>query len=156
MTTIAVTLTEIAADSRATRNHEIASWQSQKIIVDNGVIYAVSGAEDMSEPARKWHAAGADPDKAPKCNAELGWLLLVIDRNGMWVYDDKSPHPLKVIAPWTMGSGRDWAMGAMLAGASAKEAVEIACSRDVWSGPPVKVVNIAEALGLSQVREAAE
>ena len=162
MTTIAVdTNGVIAADSRATRNHEIASWQARKIEVvrhaSGGCIYALSGEDAMTKPAIKWHQDGAEPAKVPKGDPDTSWTLLVIEKDGLiFIYGDKSPYPLEVRAPYTMGSGRDFAMGAMLAGASAKEAVEIACSRDVWSGLPIQVVVIAEALGLAPVRVAAE
>jgi hypothetical protein len=161
MTTIAISETHIAADSRATRNHEIASWQVRKIeVVEHaagGRIYALSGEDAMTKPAIEWHQDGAEPAKVPKGDPDTSWTLLVIEKDGrVIIYGDKSPYPLEVTAPYTMGSGRDFAMGAMLAGASAKEAVEIACTRDVWSGLPVQVVDIAQALGVTAVKEAAE
>lgn len=41
-----------------------------------------------------------------------------------------------------VGSGADYALAAMDAGASAREAVSIACRRDVFSRPPVHVLKL--------------
>lgn len=44
-------------------------------------------------------------------------------------------------APFAMGSGSHAALGAMLAGKTATEAVLIACQVDLYSGPPVETYN---------------
>lgn len=43
----------------------------------------------------------------------------------------------------TIGSGADFAMGAMEAGASARRAVQIACRRDINSRPPIHSLTLA-------------
>jgi 20S proteasome alpha/beta subunit len=42
---------------------------------------------------------------------------------------------------YAIGSGRDFAMGAMQAGASAERAIEVACELDAYSSKPVEVVS---------------
>src|SRR5262245_3817758 len=128
MTTIATDGVTIAAESRATRRHEIASWSEEKVIHRHGRIYASSGSANIGEALVTWHQAGANPKDLPVCSKDAGgWTLLVIDADGMWVYNDEVPYRMQVAAPFTMGSGGDWAMGAMHAGASPRKAVEIAC-----------------------------
>ena len=157
MTTIATDGITIAADSRSTRNREILAGQTQKIIIRNGrSIYASSGATLLRNALIEWHVNGANPKDLPVRGNDTPWALLVIEAPGdLTLYDDEAPYPVKLTVPFTMGSGRDFAMGAMLAGASPAEAVKIACAKDIYTGAPVQVVDIAEALGMRTL-EAAE
>jgi hypothetical protein len=126
---------------------------TKKIIVDGGCIYASCGVAIL--PALvAWHKAGADPYKLPVIPANEHWSLMVIDCTGIHIYWDTSPYPQQVDPPFGIGSGSDYAVGAMDFGASPTEAVRIAIRRSINCGGEVQVVNIAEALG--QIREAAE
>jgi ATP-dependent protease HslVU (ClpYQ) peptidase subunit len=42
-----------------------------------------------------------------------------------------------------IGSGEEYAIGAMDAGLSAKDAVKIACNRDIYSGGRIRTFKIA-------------
>jgi hypothetical protein len=76
----------------------------------------------------------------------------VIDAGGIVRYSSAAPYAAPVHAPWGLGQGAEFALGAIYAGASPKEAVEIACRLSTTSGLPVKVVDIAEALGIGPDR----
>jgi hypothetical protein len=155
MTTVAWDGKTLASESRATRGHEIAPWAEQKLFVREGKVYASAGEGNLTEPLMTWHAAGGDIDKAPKGDPETGWTLLVIGHDGAYIYTSSSPYPYKITSPYAMGSGKQFALGALHAGKSAKEAVEIACRLDVWSGGEIQVVDIAEALGRPALRAVA-
>ncbi|MFT3987199.1 hypothetical protein [Aestuariivirga sp.] len=64
---------------------------------------------------------------------------LLFDARDMAVFeiDHYGAISLLMDAPLAYGSGREHAMGAMLAGASASEAVAISARLDVWTGLPV-------------------
>lgn len=125
----------------------------KKIIVECGRIYAAVGIAIL--PALvAWHRADADPYKLPVIRESDRWELMVIDRSGISIYWDSSPYPQQVDPPFGIGSGSDYAVGAMDFGASPAEAVRIAIRRSINCGGDVQVVSIAEALG--QIREAAE
>lgn len=47
--------------------------------------------------------------------------------------------------PFALGIGSDYAMGAILAGASAERAVEIACELDTHCGGEIVVMEIPQA-----------
>jgi 20S proteasome alpha/beta subunit len=78
---------------------------------------------------------------APDIDDDTCVLLLAPD--GRVYYYDRRLEPVEIGAPAAIGSGAPFAMGAMLAGAAAPRAVEIAIELDTDSGGVVTV----EALG---------
>ena len=156
MTVIAADGTHIVADGRTLFGHsEIGLEDTRKIVVRDRVIYAISGVGVLLEPLIAWHLSGATPSDAPACAGEA-WSFLVIDAAGPGYYCHQAPYRGRMNYPLTLGCGADYALGAMLAGADARRAVEIACSKDAKCGGEIQVIDIAEALGLSPMREAAE
>jgi ATP-dependent protease HslVU (ClpYQ) peptidase subunit len=159
MTVIASDGIHIAADGLTVSGDEPMQYDAQKIFVRHGRIYAISGAGAMAESLIAWHAAGADPkDVPPTFPGGSGWGMLVISGWPDTVYEffqSECPYPSRCPAVFTIGSGCDYALGAMKAGASAHRAVEIAAECSVRVGGRLQVVNIAEALGagLAQAAE---
>jgi hypothetical protein len=156
MTTIAIKDGIIAADSQTTFGNERGLRPTKKIAVGKEAVYAVSGISIL-DPLVAWHEAGADPRNLPAVGSGERWTLMVAWRHGqVCLFNSEAPYGLRIDAPFAMGTGGDYALGAMDHGASAEEAVAIACRRDTASGLPVQSVNIDEALGLVVVKEAAE
>lgn len=91
----------------------------------DGSLFGAAGTSHMAEQLKVWYLAGAGPetfpDKDAKCN------MLVVKPDGTtWVYDG-GPYPDRYEDPViAIGSGRGFAIGAMVSGASAEQAVEIA------------------------------
>lgn len=158
MTTIAIdAFGNIAADGRSTCGNEIARDDIDKLITAHNRIYALAGPGSLIVPLLAWHNDGADPTKLPVCNKEYGWTLIVLQADGLYTYSDKVPYGYanEYKTPVAFGSGQDYALGAMLAGKTAKEAVEIACKVDTGSGGRIKSLNIANTLAL-KLQDAAE
>lgn len=156
MTTIITDGITIASDGMICSGGARVSMKDKKILVEDGVIYALAGTQCLMRPLIDWVKAGADVEKAPKAGTDNSWGLLVIDRSGARHYHYQCPYPEPIDLPWATGSGRDWALGALKAGASPAEAVRVACEIDISSGGDIQVIDIAEALGLNTQREAAE
>lgn len=157
MTVIAADGKHIAADGRMTFGHsEIARDDCQKIIVRQGAIYALAGVPALMEALIAWHLAGADPKEMPALRDQSAWNFLVIDAIGPRLYSSTSPYPTELKYPCTFGCGCDYAMGALLAGASAFQAVQITCQKDSLCGGNIQVVDIDSALAGEQIMEAAE
>jgi ATP-dependent protease HslVU (ClpYQ) peptidase subunit len=129
MTTIAISKTAIAADGLRTWGDQVRGTSFHKIlrVEKDGekTIYAMSGMAPMFLPLVQWHSMNnADPDKVPKGDGD--WSLIVLTKPGMVVkYSSLCPYPEVFEAPIAFGAGGDYAMGAMMAGASASAAVEI-------------------------------
>lgn len=149
MTTIATDGVTIAADGLRCSGDEPLSYAERKLVVDSGVIYAFMGDFAAMPAAIAWHKAGADPREAPRHwdGPDGGWTLIVIERGPKCtLYRSRLPYPDPHPFPQAFGSGCNFAMGALLAGASPRNAIEVASRLNVYTGGEIQVVNIAEAL----------
>lgn len=90
-----------------------------------------------------WIKAGCDQDKRPeKEKDDDEFSVVVINNNGITYFNDRFYPESLGFRPWAIGSGRDYAIGAMAAGASAKKAVGIAASYDVFTGGEIDVLTL--------------
>ena len=159
MTTIAIDkFGMIAADGLRTWGGDIVGRTEEKVRIRHGRIYALTGTAGFFEPLIAWHGEHqANTEKMPKCEGEEAWTLIVIERVGLVTkYTKTCPYPETFEPPVAFGAGIDLAKGAMLFGATAEQAVNLVCETTNHTGGRVLVYNIAEALGLQPVREAAE
>lgn len=133
MTTIAIDKSHIAWDSRITQGNEIVDYPAEKVWIVGKKIMAFAGDFALLDDVIEWHSKGARAKYAKENFIGL-WELLVIDAKGAHIYSDQVPHRSRITAPFAMGSGANFARGALLAGASAYKAVQIACKCDAMSG----------------------
>lgn len=145
MTVICTDGRTICADGLSTRGYRPVMTNYKKLHLRHGRIYALSGTSPMLEAVIAWHHAGADPTKKPP-DAKGEWALLVVDDAGAWFYDNDFPYREEAELPFAIGCGRDWAIAAMKLGKTPKEAVEFACSQDVYCGGEIVEYDIAVML----------
>jgi 20S proteasome alpha/beta subunit len=105
--------------------------------IDRNLV-AVSGDYDLAQDMIKWMQDGGEPKTFPETQKDIDKMV-----NVLWLPSpdkiftfERSPNPLdfsanKVIC---MGSGRDFAYGALEMGADAVKAVEVAIKYDTNSG----------------------
>jgi len=141
MTTIAFDGKTLAADSLAiggaTSPHRIA----QKIFdIGGGVFVAIAGTLGEGAKFAAWYVEGADI-AAPALPDLKDSSVLVVSEKHSYEFDE-TLMPLPVRAPCAIGSGGEVALGAMMAGATASEAVKIACKVDIHSGGRVRCVEV--------------
>ena len=137
MTTIAICDRYIAADGLCTAGERILATDFVKIRFRGGRFYAITGLESAFDAAIRWHEAGADPASLPICPGEpkeSWWGLVVLSSTGLVRYASDLCWPELHSAPFAAGSGRDFALGAMWAGANAIEAVRLVADRTIHSG----------------------
>lgn len=148
MTTIAYDGKTIAADGLSVSGTERRSSAARKVISAHGRIYAFTGLFALFPILVEWHAAGADPSETPEVRDEGGWTLIVIESVGpVKMYTRSVPYPEAIDADkFAVGSGQDYALGALHAGLSAKDAVEIAAKIDTNTGGEIIVLDIHETL----------
>lgn len=156
MTTIAIDGATVAADGLRVWGGEIRGRAHKKLKVCNGTIYAFTGLAPLFDVMVAWHQNGTDPEKLPKISDDEGWTLIVIDKDGVGKFTKGCPYIEHFGPPIAFGAGQDYAIGAMLAGATAGQAIGIVAGLCNHTGGEIQVINIAEALGLQHVREAAE
>jgi hypothetical protein len=96
----------------------------------------------VSEALHKWLSEGSDPDKEPDIDEDCGYWILKVDPEGQVFFARNSTQfagPLEGQF-WSVGSGELYAIGAMAQGATAEEAVAIACDLDPWTARPITVL----------------
>lgn len=128
MTTIAWDGKMLAADSQMTGSY-IDRGAVKKIHKKNGALIAGAGAY-----AEILLFVNAWPDK-PEGLSDQFEALVIQDNTAAW-WDNKH-QPVPQGTPAAIGSGNQFAMGAMLNGATAKQAVQIAIELDPDTGGKV-------------------
>jgi ATP-dependent protease HslVU (ClpYQ) peptidase subunit len=119
----------MVGDGMLTRFERLVASSSRKVhrLKDGRLLGAAGKTRDV-DPLIKWlDGEGARPKKA-----EVSALLLSPGGKVELIVDNDDP--IRVEAPAAVGSGSELAIGAMLAGASPRDAVLIAASRDPFTG----------------------
>lgn len=154
MTTIASDGVTIAADGLALLGDEPVRTDTKKIVSLNGRVFGFTGSHRFQNAAINWVLAGCKPEDhpAPK-DKEDAWTVAEYFPDFVMAYNDSCPYPFSYHYPFAIGSGQDYASGAMAAGATPEEAVRIAMKFNVRTGGDVVVLSVPQA---STLREAAE
>lgn len=148
MTTIATDGKTIAADGLRTWGDQVRGRDHQKIRVHPHAIYAFTGLAPMLDVMVEWHMDGADPKELPAGvdHKTESWTLVVVNHDGIGKLTSTCPYMERFDPPIAFGAGGEYAMGAMLAGASPQRAVELVGGLTNHTGGTVQVVDIAEVL----------
>jgi hypothetical protein len=114
----------------------------QKLKIRNGAVFGLTGNGALFDPMIQWYIDGANPEALPKCAEAYADTALIVFRQGhACFYKVNLPYPDDAAAPDAWGAGADFAIGAMEAGASAEQAVELAIRREAYCGGPVQVID---------------
>ena len=143
MTTILWDGKQLVSDSQVSEEGVSAIDPTPKIFRKKHVYYAAAGDLTESMAVVRWHVRGAKPKDFP--DDLSGEYHVLVVKNGKAIEYAGSRHTCPVKPPVAMGSGRELALGALLAGASAKRAVAIACRLDNQSSPPLRVYNTCQS-----------
>lgn len=160
MTTIVYRDGTMAADSRAyagDRNPIGYKIKIRAAVVDD-VAYLVgvsTPAPGYGEAVLNWFEAGMNMHDTPPM-PEQGFTLLAVDAAGQGYYASNSFYlsgPLE--APWwAIGSGDEFATGALERGSSAVEAVQVAKKHDQWTDGPIHTLSFVTTDQNIEVRAA--
>ena len=136
MTTIATDGHTMVCDGMRCRNDTIIEMNAVKIqSFKDGTIIGCSGA---SADINRFLAWFGSQEEKPKIEEHFAALVLKPDGTCSYYHE---PHleELPAQLPTAIGSGMDFAIAAMDAGAPPFVAVEIACKRDPWSGGTITI-----------------
>lgn len=150
MTTIAFDGRYLAADSLCTTNETRFSFVKKINCINDKVVASCGGETAAALFLRLLKELDKDDfildlsvaDKEKAFNA-----ILITQEKNILYYCDFSGQPINVNlyeGLFANGTGREFALGAMAAGKSAKEAVEIAIKFDINSGGDVTVFDTQE------------
>lgn len=139
-TTIAYDGLELVADSQGTID-QTKVFDCRKIyrIGDECVGYA--GSVNAAQKWLAWYSK-KDQRQYPKFDKEDDFEIMVVDSPNhvqLWFPGDKTPR-VEITGPWAIGSGGKFALGALRAGRTAREAVQAAARIDLYTGGPLQVL----------------
>jgi hypothetical protein len=127
MTAIAYRDGVMAADTMETIDVNVKRLDSQKVSKYRGHLIGISGEACPENVAfAKWYFGG---ERKP-WPEHFSFTALVVNPDGAIEIWDKTANKLVINDEfWAVGSGMEFCLGAMAAGATAKEAVQIAIER---------------------------
>lgn len=117
-----------------------------KIIMNGKRLAGCVGSQSDARVLAEWwttHAPEAGEDAPKITESDVCLIALERGKSGA-LYVDKDGRTLPMPLPYSEGSGGKLAFGAMLAGATAVEAVRIACQVDSCTRGPIDYVIVAE------------
>jgi|GEM_PF-2876249 len=146
MTTIAFDGKVLAADRGCSMDGIVFSGGFSKIIIIGDMLIAGAGTAAAWRSLAHWHAAQPKGEewRHPAPSWGDGYGCEVIERGGRSYTIEESGAMLPAAGSWAQGSGRLIALGALGAGASAIEAVRIACSLDQCTVGPIDYVVVED------------
>ena len=107
-----------------------------------------TGDYDYGLGMKHWFETGADPHSFPSNqNDKDSWVgILVVKPDGRVLKYDRCPHPYDLSQNRfvCLGSGRDFAYGALEMGADAVRAVEVACKYEASCGYGIETLTFKE------------
>lgn len=139
MTTIAVRNGVMASDSQYT--HQDLRTLGQKIFRVNESILGISGHIDAALVFVDWFKDREA--RRPDLANENGFEVIELNASGLYTWTASLRQVPIAHKFYAIGSGAHLAMGAMERGASAKQAVAIACRWDTGSSEPVATMKLA-------------
>jgi len=140
MTTIAFSneRQEVAVDSRATAGTLIATDKCNKVHKRDGLIFIAAGTVSDLELLVESYPFGYEG------MTELDATAFVIDEGKVYqcTLHDEKYNVTPIDFDMCLGSGGDFALAAMDFGATPKEAVKYAMTRDCATGGKIKVIKV--------------
>ncbi|MCA3042496.1 MAG: hypothetical protein ING51_05735 [Rhodocyclaceae bacterium] len=142
MTTVAWDGYTLAADKRATVGG--MPYVTTKLKRLNGgpyhnAICGWAGTESIAKEVVSWLQSGAEPKEFPAVQRGSDWVPIILIHEDQCLVFEQTPFPVErdINKPTAIGSGREYAIGAMYWGANANAAVSVASKCDVYSGEGV-------------------
>lgn len=135
MTTIACDGETLASDSQSITQF-VEQHPTQKIFRKGGRLFALAGDYAQCLAVIDWLCGEEKPSFGKN-----EFVVAVVSAKKADVYDGEF-YPYPAIPPFAFGSGGVFAMAAMMGGAKAKKAVEIACQLDENSGGKIRTFKV--------------
>lgn len=140
MTVIAWDGKVLAADRRRTVNGTpMPATKIFKIKSPDGRLFLVGCAGDSFDCGQfvRWMRTANENDKPTTTSLSA---LVIDEKARAWYLSEKLLYHRVSVRCWAIGSGADYALGAMAAGRTAPQAVRIASKLDIHCGQGVDVV----------------
>ena len=157
MTTIAYKNGIMVSDGRMSLGDMIIKDDTQKVFWVNNHLVGVCGRARAINTFVTWlqkmtdyHIVNQEVGELvdlvpPALEDDEGYSALVVTPSRqVLMYEGNTPIDMGLDVPMSVGSGSCFALASMKTGASAEEAVKVACELDVYSGGEITVVQLEE------------
>lgn len=129
----------LAVDSMYTNGERTGYVKKFRVLDDGRAVVVIAGDFALGRKAMKLVEAGKPLTETIGAGVTVVLMHLKGRKKGQVFVCDDGPDPERVKRSEAWGSGSDFAIAAMDAGASAEEAVKIACRRSASCGGKVHV-----------------
>lgn len=143
MTTIAYRDGVLAADSRAYSGDKVPIGSKTKVhrMADGSLLGVSTTSVGGDQLIRRWVEAGSLPVASTDLKPDAFTALLVKPDGSVWYASDNMEWSGPLTGEFfAIGSGEQFALGALVMGASVERAVEAGIELDPWSAGPVTVL----------------
>jgi ATP-dependent protease HslVU (ClpYQ) peptidase subunit len=145
MTTIAWDGETLAADRRCTYGGTptLAAPKLFAVRQPGGeqLLYGLAGKSEWCAMFRRWVESGGKSDKPFAASQDDAGSAICIDgQRRIWLAWERLVWVRQFEKRWAIGTGCDYALGAMAAGATAAQAVRIAATLDTATGNGVQIL----------------
>lgn len=141
MTTIATDGRSMAGDGQSDVSGTILNGAAAKVTrLSDGSLFGMSGTSWDRTAVTEYLENGGTKPKTDRM------MALVLRPDGTILYFNEKMTQSVIMAPAAVGSGMDFAIGAMECGASPEDAVGAACRRDTSSGGKITVLHLETAV----------
>lgn len=157
MTTIAYKNGVMVSDGRMSLGDMIIKDDTQKVFWVNNHLVGVCGMARAINTFVTWlqkmtdyHIVNQEVGELvdlvpPALEDDEGYSALVVTPSRqVLMYEGNTPIDMGLDVPMSVGSGSCFALASMKTGASAEEAVKVACELDVYSGGEITVVQLED------------
>lgn len=137
MTTIATNGIEMSGDGKAVNGIIVMSLDTQKVFkLKDGKVIGIAGSGAKAQYLVEHY--GTDTEIPASMFEDVD--MVVIDGTDQVLVYEGSHIAITLRAPVAIGSGRELALGALLAGQSTRASVAIAAQRDIYTGGKIKTL----------------
>lgn len=142
MTTIAFDGSIFASDSRISGHFiDQHGFDKIRVVEQHGKTLVVSGCGELQLLCAFFAYMQGEIEEFPlSADNEFSAMVYNVDDQKLILYENRM-IPITIYPPYAIGSGSDFAMGAMLAKCNAKEAVQIAAKLDSATGGDIKFID---------------
>jgi 20S proteasome alpha/beta subunit len=153
----------LAADTRAYSGDATPIGLKQKIFqvkYSDGTVstFGISTPNPgFADEVKNWFVNDKSHDAQPILADRNFTALEIMDNGEVFYYSSNFTPSGPLIAPWfAIGSGVEYALGALEMGATAEEAVKAAAANDPWTGDVVQTITVLlDESGTADIKEEA-
>ena len=141
MTVIVFDGRTLAADKQATYGSLRRSVT--KVHRVDGLLVGLAGDSWLCAEMLDWIRTGRHRDAFPDAQRSENFATVVVIDEGKTLVYERSPVPVLLEDPvYATGSGRDFALAALMCGCDARRAVAVACALDVSCGMGIDAIDL--------------